>query len=75
MLPLEAHARQLSAEAVDNPALIDTAVEVWQRWIEYLDELELSDLTVDESVTVRTAGMTIKFPSIDEVTEWITSNK
>lgn len=74
---LEQGVRQARTDAIDTgcPKIIDIAVEAVQRWIEYLDELELSDFRIDTEVTVQTKGKTIKFPGIDEVAEWITSTK
>jgi hypothetical protein len=48
------------------------AAEIEQRYIEYLDALLDSDLSMGESVIVKLDGKTIKFNNIEDVSKWIT---
>ena len=64
--------RRLLSE-MENPdeKSIAIAREIEQRWFEYLDDLLSKDLSIDESVTVKVDGQTIKFKSIEDVAQWI----
>ena len=67
--------RRLIAET-DSPDEKSVAIarEIEQRWYEYLDELLSKDIKIDTSVTVRVDGQTIKFSSIEDVAQWITTS-
>jgi hypothetical protein len=46
-------------------------MELTQRYIDILDEIIESDIHVNTEVFVRVEGETIKFPSIEDVTQWL----
>jgi hypothetical protein len=51
---------------------IAVIVEDYQRYVEYLDELETSPLdNIEKAITVKVDGQTIKFKSDKDFTNWI----
>ena len=65
---------EITKLATDEPTEknLALAVDAAQRYLEYLDELELN-ATVDESVTVKVEGHTIKFKNAEDMAAWITT--
>ena len=45
-----------------------------QRWKDFLDDLELSDLSTEPPVIVKAEGKTIKFSDPDKMADWIAEN-
>lgn len=68
---------EFTAAAVESgdPRLMAMAFELNQRLYEYLDDLEIIDHKIDACVFVKIEGKTIKFRTIEDVAEWITSNR
>jgi hypothetical protein len=56
-----------------DPQAVAVALESNQRWIEYLDDLELTVTVPKTAVVVKVNGTTIKFNSVEEMAAWITS--
>lgn len=75
-MTLEEQVKEVCRQAQENPTdkNLAFAVEVCQRWDEYLDGLLDAELVVDESVTVGYEGKHIKFKSIEDVAAWITTS-
>jgi hypothetical protein len=65
--------RMLDAGKPD-PLVLAVAIEANQQYYEYLDEL-IDGVETCASVTVQVDGRTIRFPDIESVAQWITSNK
>jgi len=61
--------------ALEHPTVknLMVAIEAQQRFMEYLDELEVAEFDIDTTVTVKVDGKTIRFEGIEDVTTWITS--
>lgn len=76
---IESNVREINktVSGIENPSqkILAIAIEANQRFIEYLEELETSPLNICAGVTVKAEEKTIKFLSIEEIVEWITSNK
>jgi len=74
-MTLEERVKEVCRQAQENPTdkNLAFAVEVCQRWDEYLDGLLDADLTVDESVIVEVEGKKIKFKSAEAMSAWITT--
>lgn len=77
-------ARQMRRIAADADALLaelatreaterDVArsFEISQRYLDYLDEILDSDLTIDTGVTVGVDGSAIRFQNADQMADWI----
>ncbi len=57
-----------------DPRVLALAVECYQVYIEYLDELEDSMLpSPPQSITVQVQGQTIQFKDSGDLASWITS--
>lgn len=67
----------MAREVVDREATardMARAVELSQQYLDLLDEMIDGDLTpCPADVTVRVDGQTVRFSSIDEVAQWLTS--
>jgi hypothetical protein len=57
-----------------SPRGLDMAIELLQRYIDYLDELIVEGIPAFQptSVTVKADGTTIKFENIEAVANWLT---
>ena len=56
-----------------NGKELAVVIEMYQKYIEYLDELETAPITIDTTVTVKVDGKTIRFNNEEDMSSWITS--
>lgn len=63
-----------SVVANPTPRGLDMAIELLQRYIDYLDELIVESIPAFQptGVTIKADGTTIKFESIESVANWLT---
>ena len=67
---IEAQAKVASGE-VSDPRSIGLVIEMTQRYIEYLDELEFSNFRLCPEVIVKVDGQAVKFESVDKFADWL----
>lgn len=51
--------------------VLAVGIEMNQRFIEYLDELEISPLHIQNGVDVDVDGKIIRFKNMDDFSEWV----
>lgn len=67
---IEAQAKAFSGE-VSDPQSLAVIGEMTQRYIEYLEELEFSDLHLCPEVVVKVDGQAVKFENADKFADWL----
>jgi hypothetical protein len=63
-------ANQVDLDQLD-PRSLGLLIEINQRFIEYLDALEIADFKICTSVTAKVDGTSVRFPNTEQFSDWL----